>query len=156
MRFLNAALLATATLFAASSAIADANSDFLAANAKKPGVKTAANGLQYKVLATGKGMKPTKADCVTVNYKGTFIDGRVFDQSQPGQPISFPVTGVIAGWTEALEMMHVGDKWELTLPSHLAYGESGTPDGTIPPNSPLVFQVELLKTAPSQMGRCPR
>lgn len=156
MRFLNAALFAAATLFAASTALADANSDFFIAYSKKPGAKKAINGLQYRVLASGNGAKPTRADCVTVNYKGTFIDGRTFDASKPGEPISFPVTGVITGWTQALQMMHVGDKWELAIPSHLAYGENGTPDGTIPPNTPLVFEVELLKTAPSQMGRCPR
>jgi FKBP-type peptidyl-prolyl cis-trans isomerase FklB len=83
-----------------------------------------------------------------VNYKGTFIDGRVFDQSPPGKPISFPVGGVIPGWTEALQLMHVGETWELTLPSNIAYGANGTPDGTIPPNTPLVFSVELLKVAP--------
>ena len=151
MRFVTVLACALAL---STSVLADANSDYLAANAKKPGVVSAANGLQYKVLKSGKGVKPKKSDCVSVFYKGTFIDGRVFDQSH-GTPISFPVGGVIAGWTEALQMMRPGDKWELTIPSHLAYGEMGTPDGTIPPNTPLVFEVELLKVAPSQMGRCP-
>jgi len=138
-----------------TAALADANSDYLANNAKKPGVVTAAGGLQYRVIKSGQGRKPRHSDCVSVYYKGTFIDGRVFDQSSPGQPISFPVGGVIKGWTEALQMMHVGDKWELTVPSALAYGERGTPDGTIPPNTPLVFEVELLNVSQPVAGRCP-
>lgn len=148
MRMIPLAVLASA--FLASSALADANSAYLAANAKKPGVHVTASGLQYKAISR-KGnstQKPGGSDCVTVNYKGTFIDGRVFDQSPPGKPISFPVNGVIPGWTEALQLMHVGETWQLTLPSDIAYGASGTPDGTIPPNTPLVFSVELLKVAP--------
>jgi FKBP-type peptidyl-prolyl cis-trans isomerase len=152
MRMTTFAVLASALMTA--SALADANSDYLKANAKKPGVHVTASGLQYKpISAKGKNsQKPGGSDCVTVNYKGTFIDGRVFDQSPPGHPISFPVNGVIPGWTEALQMMHVGETWELTLPSNIAYGARGTPDGTIPPNTPLVFSVELLKVAPSCQG----
>jgi FKBP-type peptidyl-prolyl cis-trans isomerase len=142
------AVLASALMVGA--ALAAANSAYLAANAKKPGVHVTADGLQYKPMGR-KGnnpQKPSGSDCVTVNYKGTFIDGRVFDQSPPGQPISFPVNGVIPGWTEALQLMHVGETWQLTIPSNLAYGPNGTPDGRIPPNTPLVFSVELLKVAP--------
>jgi len=149
MRMTSLAVLASALL--AGSALADANSAYLAANAKKPGVHVTASGLQYKPLGR-KGNNPQKpkgSECVTVNYKGTFIDGRVFDQSPPGKPISFAVNGVIPGWTEALQLMHVGETWQLTIPSNLAYGPSGTPDGTIPPNTPLLFTVELLKVAPS-------
>lgn len=152
MRMTSVAMLAAA--LTATAALADANSDYLAANAKKPGVVVSADGLQHKVIKTGHGTKPRSTDCATVNYKGTFIDGRVFDQSQPGHPVSFPVNRVIAGWTEALQMMHAGDVWELTIPSDLAYGPNGTPDGTIPPNTPLVFSVDLVKVSPSQQGRC--
>ncbi|MFL6690149.1 MAG: FKBP-type peptidyl-prolyl cis-trans isomerase [Alphaproteobacteria bacterium] len=148
MRMICLAVLASALM--TGSALADANSAYLAANAKKPGVHVTASGLQYKPLSRkgNNAQKPGGSDCVTVNYKGTFIDGRVFDQSPPGKPISFPVNGVIPGWTEALQLMHVGETWQLTLPSDIAYGASGTPDGTIPPNTPLVFSVELLKVAP--------
>ncbi|HEY4112749.1 MAG TPA: FKBP-type peptidyl-prolyl cis-trans isomerase [Rhizomicrobium sp.] len=149
MRMIALAVLAAALM--TGSALADANSVYLAANAKKPGVRVTADGLQYKPLSS-KGKNPTKpgaTDCVTVNYKGTFIDGRVFDQSPPGQPISFPVNGVIPGWTEALQLMHVGETWQLTIPANLAYGERGAGGGKIPPNTPLLFTVELLKVAPS-------
>jgi FKBP-type peptidyl-prolyl cis-trans isomerase len=150
---ISAALLASA--LTTTCAFADANADYLAANAKKPGVVTAAGGLQYKVIKSGgHGIKPRRTDCVSVYYKGTFIDGRVFDQSQPGSPISFPVNRVIAGWTEALQLMRTGDEWQLTIPSDLAYGPNGTPDGTIPPNTPLVFDVTLLKVTPAKDGRC--
>ena len=148
MRMITLAVLASALL--TGSALADANSDYLKANAKKPGVHVTASGLQYKPISRkgNDAQKPGRTDCVTVNYKGTFIDGRVFDQSPAGQPISFPVNRVIPGWTEALQLMHVGETWELAIPSKLAYGARGTPDGTIPPNTPLVFSVELLKVAP--------
>ena len=148
MRITTLAVLASALL--TTSVLADANSDYLAANAKKPGVVVSASGLQHKAVSrTGSSAeKPGRTDCVTVNYKGTFIDGRVFDQSKPGEPISFPVNRVIPGWTEALQMMHVGETWELTIPSNLAYGPTGTPGGPIPPNTPLVFSVELLKVSP--------
>jgi FKBP-type peptidyl-prolyl cis-trans isomerase FklB len=153
MRLMTLAAAAAALLIGSSAVIADPNVDFLTANAKKPGVKSAMGGLQYKVLKSGKGKKPGSSDCVTVNYKGSFIDGRVFDQSH-GTPITFPVQGVIKGWTMALQMMHTGDQWELYIPSDMAYGDRGTPDGTIPPGSTLVFDVELLKASPSQMGQC--
>jgi FKBP-type peptidyl-prolyl cis-trans isomerase FkpA/FKBP-type peptidyl-prolyl cis-trans isomerase FklB len=149
-------IIATISAFlAAGSALADANTDYLSANAKKPGVKVVAGGLQYKVIRSGHGAKPRSTDCVTVNYKGSFPDGRVFDQSKPGQPITFPVQGVIKGWTMALQMMHEGDLWELTIPSTLGYGDRGTPGGPIPPGATLVFEVELLKASKSQMGQCP-
>jgi FKBP-type peptidyl-prolyl cis-trans isomerase FklB len=149
MRMIALAVLASALL--TGSAFADANSAYLAANAKKPGVHVTADGLQYKPLGRkgNSSQKPGATDCVTVNYKGTFIDGRVFDQSPAGHPISFPVNGVIPGWTEALQLMHVGETWELTIPSNLAYGPAGAGGGKIPPNTPLVFSVELLKVAPS-------
>ena len=117
---------------------------YLAANKKKEGVKSLPSGLQYKVLKSGKGATPKKTDTVTAHYKGTFINDKEFDSSyKRGQPASFPVTGVIKGWTEALQLMKVGDKWQLFIPSDLAYGNEGRP-GAIPPNATLVFEVELL------------
>ena len=118
---------------------------FLAANKDKPGVQTLPDGLQYLVLTTGTGATPTASDTVTVNYRGTLIDGTEFDSSyKRGQPASFPVGGVIHGWTEALQKMTVGSKWKLFIPADLAYGENG--QRGIPPNSVLIFEVELLDT----------
>lgn len=116
---------------------------FLAENAKREGVVTLASGLQYEVLTAGEGSKPGLDDQVRTHYHGTLIDGTVFDSSyQRGQPAEFPVSGVIAGWTEALQLMGVGSKWRLYVPSELAYGAQGV--GSIPPHSVLVFDVELL------------
>jgi len=120
--------------------------EFLAANAKKEGVKTTASGLQYKVLAEGSGEAPSKDDNVKVNYEGSLIDGEVFDSSfKRGMPATFGVGQVIKGWTEALTMMKPGAKWELYIPADLAYGDKGTPGGPIPPNAVLVFKVDLLE-----------
>jgi FKBP-type peptidyl-prolyl cis-trans isomerase len=125
---------------------AQAGKDFLAKNASEPGVKTTASGLQYLVLTEGAdagAAKPTEADTVSVHYHGTLIDGTVFDSSvERGTPISFPLSGVIPGWTEGLQLMKVGDKYRFFIPSELAYGEAGA--GPIPPNSTLIFEVELL------------
>ncbi len=116
---------------------------FLAENAKRDGVITLASGLQYEVLTAGEGATPAADDHVRTHYHGTLIDGSVFDSSyQRGQPAEFPVGGVIAGWTEALQLMSVGSKWRLYVPSDLAYGAQGV--GSIPPHSVLVFDVELL------------
>lgn len=116
---------------------------FLAENARREGVVTLASGLQYEVLTAGEGAKPGLDDQVRTHYHGTLIDGTVFDSSyQRGQPAEFPVSGVIAGWTEALQLMGVGSKWRLYVPSELAYGAQGV--GSIPPHSVLVFDVELL------------
>src|SRR6266542_5038397 len=124
---------------------------FLEDNKKKPGVKTTASGLQYKVIKDGTGAQPKATDMVTVNYRGTLIDGTEFDSSyKRGQPATFPVNGVIKGWTEALQLMKVGSKYQLFIPADLAYGErSVSPD--LAANSTLIFEVELLdaKAAPS-------
>ena len=121
-----------------------ASTDYLAENAAKKGVTTTASGLQYEVLVSGKGAKPTAADQVTVHYTGKLTDGTVFDSSvDRGEPATFGVTQVIAGWTEALQLMSVGDKWKLTIPSNLAYGDQGV-GGIIEPGATLVFEVELL------------
>jgi len=123
---------------------AGAGEAFLAENAKKPGVVTTASGLQYEVLVAGDGEKPTRASTVRTHYHGTLIDGTVFDSSyNRGQPAEFPVGGVIAGWTEALQLMPVGSKYRLYIPHQLAYGERGA-GASIAPFSALVFDVELL------------
>jgi len=119
---------------------------FLEGNAKRAGVTTLPSGLQYEIMKAGTGPKPTKTDKVTVHYHGTLLDGSVFDSSvNRGQPSTFGVTQVIAGWTEALQLMPKGSKWKLFIPSNLAYGERGGPGGKIGPNTTLVFEVELLE-----------
>ena len=118
---------------------------FLAANKTKEGVVTLPSGLQYKILTPGTGPKPTASDSVVCNYKGTLINGSEFDSSyKRGEPATFPVTGVIKGWTEALQLMPVGSKWQLFIPPDLAYGPRGTPGGPIGPNATLIFEVELI------------
>lgn len=115
-------------------------SAFLAENGKKPGVTTTASGLQYKVLTPGTGRKPTATDTVTVNYRGTLVDGTEFDSSyKRGQPATFPVNGVIAGWTEALQLMQEGAKWQVAIPPSLAYADRGPLA-----NQVLLFDIELL------------
>ena len=118
---------------------------FLAANKTKEGVVTLPSGLQYKILTAGNGPKPTPNDTVTCNYRGTLINGKEFDSSfKGGKPVSFPVGGVIKGWTEALQLMPVGSKWQLFIPADMAYGDRGAgPD--IGPGQTLIFEVELLK-----------
>ena len=117
---------------------------FLDENGKKEGVITTVSGLQYEVLTNGTGATPIETDQVTVHYHGTLIDGTVFDSSiERGQPATFPVNGVIPGWVEALQLMNVGSKYKLYIPSDLAYGERGA-GGSIGPNETLIFEVELL------------
>lgn len=129
---------------AAAAKNAEDGAAFLAENKSKDGVKTTDSGLQYKVLTAGDGATPTASDTVTTHYTGKLIDGTVFDSSvQRGQPSSFSVGGVIAGWTEALQLMKVGDKWELYIPSELAYGANGA-GGSIGPNTTLIFEIELI------------
>jgi len=119
---------------------------FLAANAKKPDVKTTPSGLQYQVLTEGTGAKPKATDAVRVHYKGTMIDGKTFDSSYDrNEPAVFPLSQVAPGWSEGVQLMPVGSKYKLWIPSSLGYGEKGTPGGPIPPNATLVFEVELLE-----------
>jgi FKBP-type peptidyl-prolyl cis-trans isomerase FklB len=130
---------------AAKAQVAAAAGDaFLAQNAKKAGIVVTESGLQYEVLNAGSGAKPGRSDKVRTHYHGTLIDGTVFDSSyNRGQPAEFPVSGVIAGWTEALQLMPVGAKYRLYIPHNLAYGERGA-GGAIKPYSALIFDVELL------------
>jgi FKBP-type peptidyl-prolyl cis-trans isomerase FklB len=119
--------------------------EFLAANKNKAGVHTLPSGMQYEILNEGTGKTPSRTDNVTTHYKGTLIDGTIFDSSyERGQPATFPVNGVIAGWTQALMMMKEGAKWRLYIPSELAYGAQGA-GADIGPNATLIFDVELLK-----------
>jgi len=117
---------------------------FLAENKGKPGVITLKSGLQYKVITQGKGPKPTDTDTVRTHYRGTLLNGTEFDSSYArGKPAEFPVKGVIKGWTEALQLMNVGSKWELYIPANLAYGDRGA-GAKIGPGATLVFEIELL------------
>jgi FKBP-type peptidyl-prolyl cis-trans isomerase FklB len=126
---------------------------FLAENKKKPGVITTPSGLQYKVISMGTGRKPTTNDTVITHYRGTFIDGKEFDNSyKRGEPFTRPVTQLIKGWTEALLMMPVGSKWQLVIPSELAYGQGGM---GIPPNSVLLFDMELIGIQPGKENKQP-
>lgn len=128
-----------------SKQAAEAGRLYLEENEKKEGVKVTDSGLQYEILTEGSGEKPSATSTVRTHYHGTLIDGTVFDSSYDrGQPAEFAVNGVIAGWTEALQMMTVGSKWKLTIPYELAYGEQGA-GGAIGPYSTLVFDVELLE-----------
>lgn len=129
---------------AKAEAAAALGREYLVENAKREGVTVLPSGLQYEVLVTGEGAKPSREDTVRTHYHGTLVDGTVFDSSyERGQPAEFPVGGVIAGWIEALQLMNAGSKWRLHVPSELAYG--GQAVGSIPPHSVLVFDVELLE-----------
>jgi len=130
----------------------EANKKYLEENAAKDGVTTTDSGLQYEVLTAGDadGAQPAADDVVVVHYEGKLVDGTVFDSSvERGEPAELPVNGVIPGWMEALQLMHVGDKWKVTLPSELAYGAQ-SPSPVIPPNSILVFEMELISINPRQ------
>ena len=130
---------------AAAAQAAQAGVDFLAENAKREGVITLESGLQYEVVTAGTGATPDASSTVRTHYEGTLISGEVFDSSyKRGQPAEFPVGGVIAGWTEALQLMQEGAKWRLYIPSELAYGARGA-GNSIPPHSALIFDIELIK-----------
>jgi len=129
---------------------------FLSANKAKDGVVTLPSGLQYKIIKEGNGPKPAADDIISCNYRGTLVDGTEFDSSyKRGQPLKIPVGQVIKGWTEAMQLMPVGSKWELYIPPSLAYGERGAPGSPIGPNSTLVFEVELLSIEPKAAPKAP-
>ncbi len=148
--------LAAAAVFAvavAGPAVAgdispQANQEYLAANAMKPGVIVRPSGLQYRIIKSGTGRSPGPDDIVTVSYKGSLVDGYVFDQTKPGQTHDLPVAQLIPGWREALALMKEGDQWELVIPSALGYGANRA--GNVPPNQNLIFEMELfaVKTKP--------
>jgi FKBP-type peptidyl-prolyl cis-trans isomerase FklB len=124
----------------------DLGEKFVAKYKKFAGVQTLPSGVLYRVVKEGQGPSPTANDRVKTHYTGKFVNGKVFDSSvERNEPAVFPVNRVIRGWTEALQMMKVGDKWQLVIPPEMAYGKQGTPDGTIPPESTLVFDIELLE-----------
>lgn len=128
------------------SAEKEASRKFLEENKKRPGVVTLPDGLQYEIITKGTGPIPTAKDTVSANYLGTLINGTEFDNSyKRGEALTIPVTGVIRGWTEALELMPVGSKWKLFVPSDLAYGDRGAGGGAIPGGAALIFEIELLK-----------
>lgn len=134
---------------AADQSLSDkANATFLAHFAKQPGVITTASGLEYKILQNGFGQRPTAFDRVQVSYTGQLINGKVFDATEPGLPMTFTVNELIPGWTEALELMREGDHWQIVIPSNLGYGTRGAGNGAIPPNQVLVFDLTLLKVMP--------
>lgn len=129
----------------------EAGKAFLETNAGKPGIETTASGLQYEVLEKGDGPKPTAEDTVRVHYTGKLLDGTVFDDStEAGEPVEFPLTRVVPGWAEGLQLMPVGSKYRLWIPGELGYGPMGTPGGPIGPNATLVFDVELIGIAPPE------
>jgi FKBP-type peptidyl-prolyl cis-trans isomerase FklB len=145
---------------AETAAAGDANKKegeaFLAANKTKEGVQTLPDGLQYKILTPGNGPKPTASDTVVCNYKGTLINGTEFDSSyKRGQPVTFPVGQVIKGWTEVLQLMPAGSKWEVYIPSDLAYGPQGPGRGPIGPNQTLIFEIELVSIQPKGASATP-
>jgi FKBP-type peptidyl-prolyl cis-trans isomerase len=123
----------------------EANREFLAANAAKPGVVVLPSGLQYRVVTQGSGRTPGPNDLVTVAYKGALVDGYVFDQTKPGETTNLSAARVIQGWREALSLMKEGDEWELVVPSALGYGAVRAGNGAIPANQTLVFQMHLIK-----------
>jgi FKBP-type peptidyl-prolyl cis-trans isomerase len=128
----------------------DSNKKFLADNAAKKGVVVLPSGLQYKVIKSGTGISPKgPMDMVTVTYKGWLIDGRVFDQTQPGQTAQFPAGRLIRGWVEALRRMKEGDEWQIVIPASLGYGAAGA-GNAIPPNQTLVFDMQLISVTPAQ------
>ncbi len=130
-----------------------AGKTFLAANAGKPGVKTTASGLQYQVLSEGKGPRPTLQDTVRVHYKGTLLNGETFDSSYDrGEPVEFPLAGVVPGWSEGVQLMPVGSKYKLWIPGNLGYGETPPPGAPLGPNETLVFEVELIDIVKPPQG----
>ncbi len=140
-----AAMLAPAAVHAADAALTpQANEAYLARNAQRPGVAVRPDGLQYNIVKSGYGERPRPTDEVDVVYSGWLINGKMFDGTEAMTPAHFTVNKLIPGWTEALQLMRVGDRWHIVIPANLAYGARGAGDGVIPPNQTLVFDMELL------------
>jgi FKBP-type peptidyl-prolyl cis-trans isomerase FklB len=149
-----AAMAAFGARAAVGSLSAEANAQFLAENAKKPGVIVRPSGLQYRILHNGFGKRPSPNDMVTVYYTGSLINGTVFDGTEPGLPAQFKASQLIVGWTEALEQMREGDHWQIFIPAQLAYGARGAGGGAIPPNQALVFDLQLVEvTTPKEQPK---
>jgi FKBP-type peptidyl-prolyl cis-trans isomerase len=149
MRLRISAAIAALGLSLAGEALAgdispQANREYLAANAAKPGVVVLPSGLQYRIVKSGAGETPHPEDVVTVSYKGALVDGTVFDQTKPGETRNLPAGKVIPGWVEALSLMKEGDEWQLVIPSDLGYGATRAGNGAIPPNQVLVFDMHLV------------
>jgi FKBP-type peptidyl-prolyl cis-trans isomerase FklB len=137
---------------AADPSLSDAaNKAFLSNYDKTPGVVIKPDGLRYRILQNGFGRRPNPQDYVTVYYTGKLINGKVFDGTEEGMPVRFKVNQLISGWSEALSLMRVGDRWQVVIPAGLAYGSAGTPDGAIPPNQTLVFELQLIKVVPPKL-----
>jgi FKBP-type peptidyl-prolyl cis-trans isomerase len=151
MRIARYAFALLMVLFLAETAVAadgtSSNRAFLAANATRQGVVTRPSGLQYRILRKGFGKRPGPHDLVQVYYTGTLADGRVFDGTSPGLPASLSVNNVIPGLAEALSLMHEGDRWQITVPPNLAFGNRGTPGGTVPPDQIVVFDLTLVSVS---------
>src|SRR6267154_4337625 len=155
MRLDIAAAIAVLGLGIAGQALAgdispQANREYLAANAKKPGVVVLPSGLQYRIIKSGAGQTPHPEDLVTVSYKGALVDGTVFDQTKPGETRNLPAGKVVPGWVEALSLMKEGDEWELVIPSDLGYGPQGAGNGDIPGDQTLVFDMTLVSVQPAE------
>jgi FKBP-type peptidyl-prolyl cis-trans isomerase FklB len=149
-----AAMAAFGAQAAVSSLSVEANAQFLADNAKKPGVIVRPSGLQYRILHNGFGKRPGPNDMVTVYYTGSLINGTVFDGTEPGLPAQFKASQLIVGWTEALEQMREGDHWQIFIPAQLGYGARGAGGGAIPPNQALVFDLQLVEvTTPKEQPK---
>ncbi|MDB5735578.1 MAG: FKBP-type peptidylprolyl cis-trans isomerase [Alphaproteobacteria bacterium] len=143
-------LCAAAPAFAVDEALSiDANQKYLDENALKKGVVVRPSGLQFRIIQNGYGKRPASTDSVTVYYTGTLINHVVFDGTSPGLPASMKLNQVIPGWIEALQLMREGDHWLITIPANLGYGVRGSPDGSIPPNQVLVFDIKLVSTTPA-------
>jgi FKBP-type peptidyl-prolyl cis-trans isomerase len=141
--------LFTVSAQAADPALSDAaNAAYLKAYAARRGVVTEPSGVMYRIIQTGFGKRPTSVDTVTCYYKGSMINGAVFDATEPGFPAKFTVNKLIPGWTEALQLMREGDHWELVIPANLAYGPRGAGGGAIPPNQTLIFDLTLISVIP--------
>jgi FKBP-type peptidyl-prolyl cis-trans isomerase len=148
--FLALVLSLTGAAWAANDALSpEANQAYLAANAQKKGVIVRPSGLQFRIIQNGFGKHPGPTDTVTIYYTGKMINGATFDGTSPGLPAFLPVKNVIPGWKEALQVMREGDHWELVVPANLGYGDRGSPDGGIPPNQTLVFDMRLITTTPA-------
>lgn len=146
--------LALAGMSAVAGELTPADSAaYLSANAQKPGVTTLP-GLQYEILKSGSGASPRRTDCVTVAYKGSLVNGKVFDQTEPGKPFTYPLQLLIPGWIVALQQMHVGDTWRLSIPPAMAYGHEGAGHGVIPSDQTLIFDVELIRVFQADHNRC--